>query len=435
MSVRDHLPFALRLYRLASLAVMPALAPRVLRWRIERGKENPARLGERYGQASQPRPSGPLIWLHGASVGEMLAVIPLIERLRAKNFAVLMTSGTVTSAALAEQRLPAGAVHQFVPLDAPQFVVRFLDHWRPDLALFVESDLWPNLILTCAERDIPMILVNGRVSERSFKRWRRLPRAIGALLGRFDLCLAQSNGDAQRYGQLGAPRISNIGNLKLDVPAPPADAPTLSKLAGIVLTRSVIAAASTHPGEEDEVIAAHQQLRAKHPKLLTIIAPRHPERGPAIAEAAKGAGLAVALRSQGDLPKPDVDLFVADTLGELGLVYRLAPIVFMGGSLASRGGQNPIEAIRLGAAIVHGPHVWNFAEIYQSLDAARGAQLVADKDALTNCLATWLVNPTARKAVADAAAATIEKLGGALDRTLAALEPYLMQLRLEQQAP
>jgi 3-deoxy-D-manno-octulosonic-acid transferase len=364
----------------------------------------------------------------------MLAVIPLIERLRAKNFAVLMTSGTVTSAALAEQRLPAGAVHQFVPLDAPQFVGRFLDHWRPDLALFVESDLWPNLILTCAEREIPMILVNGRVSERSFKRWRFLPQAIAALLTRFDLCLAQSSGDAQRYGQLGAPRISTIGNLKLDVPAPPADAPTLSKLTGIVLTRSVIAAASTHPGEEDEIIAAHQQLRAKHPTLLTIIAPRHPERGPGIAEAAKDAGLSVALRSHGDLPKPGVDVFVADSLGELGLIYRLAPIVFMGGSLASRGGQNPIEAIRLGAAIVHGPHVWNFSEIYQSLDAAHGAQLVADQDALTSCLSVWLVNPTARKAVADAAASTIEKLGGALDRTLAALEPYLMQLRLEQQA-
>jgi 3-deoxy-D-manno-octulosonic-acid transferase len=208
----------------------------------------------------------------------------------------------------------------------------------------------------------------------------------------------------------------------------------LSKLTGIVLTRSVIAAASTHPGEEDEIIAAHRQLRAKHPTLLTIIAPRHPERGPGIAEAAKDAGLSVALRSHGDLPKPGVDVFVADSLGELGLIYRLAPIVFMGGSLASRGGQNPIEAIRLGAAIVHGPHVWNFSEIYQSLDAAHGAQLVADQDALTSCLGVWLVNPTARKAVADAAVSTIEKLGGALDRTLAALEPYLMQLRLEQQA-
>jgi 3-deoxy-D-manno-octulosonic-acid transferase len=218
------------------------------------------------------------------------------------------------------------------------------------------------------------------------------------------------------------------------VPAPPADPPTLSKLTGVVLTRSVIAAASTHPSEENEIIAAHRRLRAKYPTLLTIIAPRHPERGPGIAEAAKGAGLSVALRSRGDWPKPEVDVFIADTLGELGLIYRLAPIVFMGGSLVSRGGQNPIEAIRLGAAIVHGPHVWNFAEIYATLDAAHGAELVANEEALTTCLAGWLANPTARKAVADAAAATVDKLGGALDRTLTALEPYLMQLRLEQRA-
>lgn len=432
--MRDRMPLALRLYRLASKAAAATLAPRLLTWRLKRGKESPARLTERYGEASLPRPDGPLIWIHGASVGEMLAVIPLIERLRAKNFAVLMTSGTVTSAELAERRLPAGAMHQFIPLDAPQFVGRFLDHWRPNLALFVESDLWPNLIVDCSDRAIPLILVNGRVSERSFKRWQFLPRAIAALLGRFDLCLAQSNADAQRYGALGAQQIRSIGNLKLDVPAPPADPPTLSKLTGIVLTRNVVAAASTHASEENEIIAAHRRLREKYPTLLTIIAPRHPERGPGIAEAAKGAGLSVALRSRGDLPKADVDVFVADTLGELGLIYRLAPIVFMGGSLARRGGQNPIEAVRMGAAVMHGPHVWNFGEIYATLDAAHGAESVADADALTARLGDWLAKPAERATVADAAKSTVDKLGGALERTLAALEPYLMQLRLERRA-
>jgi 3-deoxy-D-manno-octulosonic-acid transferase len=430
--VRDHLPLALRLYRLAAIAAAPPLASRLLAWRLKRGKEHPARLAERYGEASLPRPTGPLIWLHGASVGEMLAVIPLIERIRAQNFAVLVTSGTVTSAALAEQRLPAGAFHQFIPLDAPRFVGRFLDHWRPDLALFVESDLWPNLILACADRAVPMILVNGRVSERSFSRWRLLPGAIAALLERFDLCLAQSSADAERYAQLGAPRISSIGNLKLDVPAPPVDQSTLRELKSIIGARVVIAAASTHAGEETAIIAAHRRLRAKCPSLLTVIAPRHPERGPGIAELAKVAGLAVALRSRGDLPKPDVDVFIADTLGELGLIYRLAPIVFMGGSLASHGGQNPIEAIRLGAAVVHGPHVWNFAEIYATLDEAHGAELIPDAEALTARLTGWLAKPAARTAVADAAILTVGKLGGALERTLAAVEPYLMQLRLEQ---
>jgi len=434
LTLSGRLPLALRLYRCAAAALLPAVAGPLLAWRLKHGKENPARLGERYGLASQPRPAGPLIWLHGASVGEILAVVPLIERVRAMNFAVLVTSGTVTSATLAEHRLPPGAVHQFIPLDAPRFIARFLEHWHPDLALFVESDLWPNLILDCSSRAIPMILVNGRVSERSFSRWRMLPGVIASLLGRFDLCLTQSAADTQRYAQLGAPRITGSGNLKLDVPAPPVDQSTLAKLKSVVGARPVIAAASTHAGEETAIIAAHRRLRAKCPSLLTVIAPRHPERGRGIADSAKAAGLSVALRSRGDLPNPDVDIFVADTLGELGLIYRLAPIVFMGGSLATHGGQNPIEAIRLGAAVVHGPNVWNFDEIYATLDAAHGSERVADEEALTACLAGWLANPATRKAVADAALVTVGTLSGALERTLAALEPYFMQLRLEQRA-
>jgi 3-deoxy-D-manno-octulosonic-acid transferase len=431
--VPDRLPLALRLYRAASFAAAP-VAPRLLARRLERGKEHPTRLAERRGEAGEPRPDGPLIWVHGASVGEMLAVVPLIERLRARDFAVLVTTGTVTSAALAEHRLPAGALHQFIPLDAPRYVGRFLEHWRPDLALFVESDLWPNLIVETGRRRVPMIMVNGRLSERSFRRWRRLPRVIGALLARFDLCLAQSVADAQRYMELGAPQVSSTGNLKLDVPAPPVDEAMLRQLKLTVGIRPVIAAASTHDGEESAIIAAHRELRAKHPALLTVIAPRHPPRGEAVVEIAKGAGLAVGLRSRGDEPKQNVDVYVADTLGELGLIYRLAPIVFMGGSLISHGGQNPIEALRLGAAVVHGPHVANFSEIYRTLDDAGGAKRVADEAALTAQLGEWLRNPVPRTAVADAGAKVVKQLGGALERTLAALDPYLVQLRLEQRA-
>jgi len=430
--VARRLPLALRLYQLASGAGAP-LAPHLLARRLNRGKEHPERLGERRGEASLPRPSGPLIWVHGASVGEMLAVVPLIEQLRAQNFEVLVTSGTVTSAALAEHRLPDGTLHQFIPLDAPRFVGRFLDHWRPGLALFVESDLWPNLILSCAKRKVPMILINGRLSERSFSRWRRVPGAIAALLGRFDLCLTQSAADAERYSELGAPRVSSTGNLKLDVPAPPVDQAVLDRLRSIIGERPVVVAASTHPGEETAIIDAHRALRKKFPTLLTVIAPRHPARGESVADIAKASGLAAVLRSRRAQPMPDIEVYVADTLGELGLIYRLAPIVFMGGSLASHGGQNPIEAIRLGAAVLHGPHVWNFAEIYATLDDARGAEVVADEAMLTARLGDWLANPAARQAVGDAAAGTLGRLGGALKRTLAALDPYLMQLRLEQQ--
>jgi 3-deoxy-D-manno-octulosonic-acid transferase len=424
----DRLPLALRAYRFASRAATP-LTPWLLAERLDRGREHPTRLAERRGEADLPRPPGPLVWVHGASVGEMLAVVPLIERIKARDISVLVTTGTVTSAALADQRLPAGVLHQFVPLDTPKFVNRFLDHWRPDMALFVESDLWPNLILASSERKIPLIIVNGRVSERSFDRWRLAPGLIAALLNRFDLCLAQSPDNAQRFSRLGARRVTSTGNLKLDVPAPPADIATLNRFKALIGLRDVVAAASTHPGEETAIVTAHRRLRAKIPTLLTVIAPRHPARGESIAEIGKVAGLSVALRSRGELPRRDVDVYIADTMGELGLLYRIAPIVFVGGSLATHGGQNPIEAIRLGAAVLHGPCVWNFAEIYSTLDNAHGAELVLDEEALTARLAAWLGDPAARAAVVAAATETMDKLGGALERTLAALDPYLMQLR------
>jgi 3-deoxy-D-manno-octulosonic-acid transferase len=425
------LPLSLRAYRLATLAGAP-LAGIVLSHRLKRGTEDPARLAERCGETKIARPDGPLVWIHGASVGEVAAIVPLIERIVAKEFKVLLTSGTVTSAMLAGQRLPPGVIHQYVPLDAPRFVARFLNHWKPDLGLFTESDLWPNLILMSAERRIPLILVNGRLSERSFNRWRSAPGMIAALLRRFDLCLAQTSAYAARYRDLGAPRISTTGNLKLDVPEPPADEESLSRLRSAIGDRPTVAAASTHAGEEITLIETHQRLRKTFPRLLTIIAPRHPDRGPGIIEIARDAGLAASQRSRGQLPGPQDDIYVVDTLGELGLVYRLAPIVFMGGSLASHGGQNPVEPIKLGAAVLHGPHVWNFAELYEALDAARGAEQIGDVGRLTVRVGALLTDAAERAAITGAARATVERLGGALDRTLAALDPYFMQIRLER---
>jgi 3-deoxy-D-manno-octulosonic-acid transferase len=430
-AVVERLPWTLRAYRgLTSMAT--PLSRLVLARRLRRGKEHPQRMAERRGESAVPRPPGPLIWAHGASVGEMLAVIPLVEGLRARNFNVLVTSGTVTSARLAERRLPQGAIHQFIPLDAPRYAARFLEHWQPNLALLAESDLWPNLIIACAERNVPLILVNGRLSERSFTRWRYLPATISALLSRFDLCLTQSEPDAERYSELGAPRVSMTGNLKLDVPAPPVDAGKLTAMRAVVRQRPMIAAASTHPGEEAVIIDAHRRLRPTFPGLLTIIAPRHPERGSGVVEIATAAGLNAVARSRGLLPDRGTDVYVADTIGELGLIYRLAPIVFMGGSLVRHGGQNPIEAAKLGAAILHGPHVWNFNEIYSALDEARGAEEVLDVNRLAVRIGAWLTDAAARKQVADAGLATVEQLGGALKRTLTAIEPYLMQLDLER---
>jgi 3-deoxy-D-manno-octulosonic-acid transferase len=429
--VPDGLPLTLSAYRLLTAAAAP-LAPILVSHRLKRGKEDPERLKERYGESTRTRPAGPLIWVHSASVGELIAVAPLVARMREKDFSVLCTSGTLTSAKVAEQRLSPGVIHQFVALDTPRFVRRFFDHWRPDLALFVESDLWPNLIMTGAKRGMPLILVNGRLSERSFQRWRRAPGTISGLLRCFDLCLAQSVAHAGRYRDLGAPRVATTGNLKLDVPEPPADPDKLAALEAAIGTRTTIAGASTHAGEETMLVETHRRLRGSFPRLLTIIAPRHPDRGPGIVEIAHAADLKAKLRSRGELPDADTDIYVADTVGELGLIYRMAPIVFVGGSLASHGGQNPIEPIKLGAAILHGPHVWNFAEIYAALDKAHGAEQVTDVGKLAVRVGAWLKDAEERRTVVAAARETVETLGGALERTVAAIEPYLMQIRLER---
>jgi 3-deoxy-D-manno-octulosonic-acid transferase len=429
--VAEGLPLTLHAYRLLTAAATP-LAPALMSHRLKRGKELAARLNERYGQSELPRPPGPLVWLHGASVGELVSVIPLIERISEKGFVVLCTSGTVTSANLAEQRLPKGVIHQFVILDTPRFAKRFFDHWQPDLALFVESDLWPNLIVATAERGIPLILVNARLSERSFNRWRRVPGTIAALLRCFDLCLAQSPAHAERYRELGAPRIVTTGNLKFDVPEPPADPESLAALRAALDGRTLLAGASTHAGEEAILVEAHRRLRGAFPRLLTIIAPRHPERGFGIFELAAAADLKAALRSRGELPGPDTDVYVADTLGELGLIYRVAPVVFVGGSLVSHGGQNPIEPVKLGAAILHGPNVWNFAEIYAALDQSRAAEEVTDLEGFVLRAGAWLKDAAGRAAVIAAARNTVAALGGSLERTLDALEPHLMRVRLKQ---
>jgi 3-deoxy-D-manno-octulosonic-acid transferase len=427
------LPMSLRVYRTLSAAAVP-LAPLLIKRRLQQGKEDSARIDERRGMTSDVRPHGPLVWIHGASVGEVLAAAGLIERLRALNLRILLTSGTVTSAAVVAKRFPPDVIHQYVPYDSPRYVARFLDHWQPSLALFIESDLWPNLILAGATRRLPMVLINGRMSHRSFPRWRRISGTIEALLGRFEVCLAQSEVDAERFTVLGSRNVVTTGNLKLDVQAPPADNARLERLMAVTRGRPVIVAASTHPGEEEILAEMHRELAGYFPQLLTVIVPRHPSRGEAIARMIAASGLHVSLRSHEDLPTATSDIYVADTMGELGLFYRLAPIVFMGGSLVEHGGQNPIEAIKLGAAIVHGPHVFNFTDVYDALDAAGGAKQADAQQALVKQIGQWLADPAARQTSVEAAGRVVDQLGGALERTLSALEPYLLQLRLEMGA-
>jgi 3-deoxy-D-manno-octulosonic-acid transferase len=432
-TLADSLPMTLRVYRKLSFAMVP-LAPALIKSRLKQGKEDPERVGERRGLSLGTRPHGPLVWIHGASVGEVLAAAALIERLRALNLRILLTSGTVTSAAIVAKRFPPDVIHQYVPYDSPRYVARFLDHWRPSLALFIESDLWPNLILSAASRRLPMVLINGRMSPRSFPRWRRARNTISALLGQFEVCLAQSATDAERFSALGARNVITTGNLKLDVPAPPADPAKLEKLMAMTRGRPVIVAASTHPGEEEILIDTHRRLASFFPGLLSVIVPRHPDRGDTVAGLVASSGLRFTQRSRQGLPAASTEIYIADTLGELGLFYRFAGIVFMGGSLIEHGGQNPIEAVKLDAAIVHGPHVFNFSDVYEALDRAGGARRADSQEMLVKQLGQLLADPAAREKQAANATHVVGQLGGALERTLAALEPYLMQLRIEMGA-
>lgn len=415
----------LTLYRVGTMSISP-LARAALAWRRLRGKEDPLRLSERLGFPSKARPSGPLAWLHGASVGESLVLMTLAPRLTARGFHVLITTGTITSANLLGLRLPAGVTHQFVPLDAPKFWRRFLDHWRPDLFLLAESELWPNMLLEAARRQIPVALVNARMSERSFARWRRAPSAARLLLTRIDVCLAQSQKDAERFTKLGARRVLVAGNIKYDAPAPPVDAVELAALSAAVGPRPVWLAASTHSGEESAALAVHATLAKRFPNLLTIIAPRHADRGEDVAAIAAQAGARAARRSLKQSLDENVDVYIADTMGEAGLYYRLAGVVFVGKSLTSEGGgQNPIEPAKLGGAVLHGPHVANFADVYADLDASGGARSVKDVAELTEAVRSLLSDVAKLRKMARAAAEAVERVGGAADAVMRSLEPWM----------
>jgi len=416
------------LYRAASTLLTPLLRL-YLRHRRIIGKEHPTRYPERWGVPGQDRPEGRLVWMHGASVGEALSLLPLVERVLAAlpETHVLVTTGTVTSAKLLEDRLPARALHQFVPVDRPGGVTSFLEHWRPDLALWAESEFWPILVTETAARGTPLVLINGRVSARSYKGWRRFPGLIGPVLGCFRLCLAQTETDAERLGALGAGAVEVPGNIKFAVPPLPASADDLAVLRGIVGERPLWLAASTHPGEEAIAWRVHRNLAA-HPDLLTIVVPRHPERGAEVAAELATLGARVSRRVAGEDLEPATEVYIADTLGELGLFFRLAPIVFMGKSLAADGGQNPLEPARLGCAIVYGPRMSNFVDMAERLEAADASLRVDNDSGLSDAVESLLQDADRRQAMGERAQRFAEGESQVIDRVMAALEPFLTPL-------
>lgn len=418
--------FAIRAYRALTRYAAP-FAPVMLAWRTRLGKEEPARRPERYGVASMPRPPGFVVWFHAASVGEANAVLPLIETIAIEHpeISQLLTTGTVTSANLARKRLPKSAVHQYVPLDNQDYVRRFLEHWRPDLAIFVESEIWPNLVLETNALHIPLVLVNGRMSFRSFRRWRDRPGLSHPLFSAFSLVLAQNERMAQRFTALGTPRALPVGNLKADAPPPPVDLAGHKRLSAALAGRTVWLAASTHPGEDDIAAVAHLAIKGARSDLLTIIVPRHPERGLFIAKLLAAANFKVALRSEGKLPEASTDIYIADTIGELGLFYNLVPVAFVGGSLVPHGGQNPVEAIKLGAAVITGPHWRNFADAYEELFRSGGAVQVSDARGLATAALLLLEDAQARGQMMARTEGALARMSGALPRTIAELERFL----------
>lgn len=418
-------PPLLAAYRLAS-AGLGLFGPVYLCWRGMLGRDDFSRRRERLGRASLDRPGGPLALLHAASAVSAAQTTPLVEKLGQLGFTVVITTGDGDSGPYLAPRLPL-SLHQLAPLDVPRFVARFLDHWRPEIVLISGAQLPPNLILESRRRGIPLALADASLPARPFLMWRRFSSVARSLLDRIDLCLAQSDIDAGRFAQLGMRQVQVTGNLKYDFAPPPADPSALALLLARIGTRPLWVADGTFPGEEEIVMAAHCRLVRQFPELLTVIVPHQPARGFEIAQSAVKMKLTVGMRGGDRQSAPLPEIYIAHTRGEAGLFYRAAGVIFAGKSLRRGGGKNPVEAAVLGCAVLHGPDVEDFEEIYKALDQAGGGGLVFDEETLAKQLALLFFDNAELRVMARAAAETAEALGGASNRIIIALKPYLAQ--------
>jgi 3-deoxy-D-manno-octulosonic-acid transferase len=417
---------ALATYRLAGVLAYPLVGP-YLAYRAVKGKEDASRRLERLGYASLARPRGPLVWAHAASVGETLAIMPMIRELRRRDIHVLLTTGTVTSAALVQARLGDEVMHQYVPLDIKFPLKRFIAYWKPDACITAESEIWPATVAELARRGIPQIRVNARISDRSFERWSRRKSIAEALFERLALVVAQSDLDAERFRDLGAWPVIVSGNLKTDTDPPPCDAELLVRYSNEIGSRQTWAAISTFEGEEKVAATVHRTLKPKNGQL-TIIVPRHPDRADAIEAMLKEEGLSVARRSRNDPVTAETDVLLGDTIGEMGLYLRLTEVAFVGRSLTNEGGQNPLEPAMLGCAVLSGPNIQNFRDAYQHLARRGAARVVRDVEMLAKAVHYLLINDLARRKMVEAGHEAMEDMRGALGKTIKALEPYVNPL-------
>lgn len=409
----------------------------LLNKRCKQGKEDPERLSERMGVPAKPRPAGPLIWFHGASVGESQSTLILIDALLKQDpsLNILVTTGTVTSAELMAKRLPRQAFHQYYPLDHPQWVNQFLDHWQPDMAIWMESEIWPNMLKNMKSRNIPAAVVNARLSPQSFKRWRLAAGDIKNLLAVFSICLAQTEDDADAFKALGMQNVIVSDNLKYSATPLPCDTADFEKLKKTVNERPLWLYASTHDGEEDMAARMHKHLLTAIPDLLTIIVPRHPERRHEIAKVCEKYDLNSLLRGDNkNTPTDKTQVYIADTLGELGLFYRLSPVACIGRTFSNDGGggHNPIEAAQLGCAVLHGPRVQNLAQIFTEFDVAGAALPLKNEQDFQNRLQRLLSDPDGLEALQNKAKEFADTKAKVLATVLTNLKPLLEDLHKDR---
>jgi 3-deoxy-D-manno-octulosonic-acid transferase len=400
--------------------------PLYLYWLGKTGHDDLSKRHERLGRPSLSRPDGKLALLHVASSAEALTQATLARQLGELGFSVLFSVRSLSRGPLHPSRLPQ-CFRQLSPLDTPQLMARLLDHWRPDIVLLCGAETMPNLIVEASARKIPIALANAELPARSFGLWRRFPGFARSLLERIDVCLAQTKADARRFAILGAPNVQECGYAKYDCLPTPVDQPALARLLARIGTRPLWVADRIYPGEEVLVLAAHRKLAGQLSGLLTVIVPHSPKRAPELAGVAAAMGLAAGTCCGDGETAPLPDVYIAHLPGEAGLFYRSGGIVFTGNSLRGGGGQNPVEAARLGCGILHGPDIENFGEIYQALDEAGGGAPVFDAVELAQRLALLLSDNAALRKMGRAAAAAAEALGGASDRIIQAIAPYISQ--------
>jgi 3-deoxy-D-manno-octulosonic-acid transferase len=421
-------PVTLGVYRGLTAAAGPIL-PLILSARVRAGKEDPRRVGERLAQELPPRAPNPLVWLHGASVGETMMLARLVDVLAAARPDVrcVVTAQTLAAANVLQRRLPPSARHQMAPLDTPSIAYRFLEHWKPSLAVFAEGEIWPNLLVEAHRRKIPLALINARMTRRSLEGWLRFAASSRALFERFAYIGAADQLTAAGLETILGGPVDQPGSLKLDAPAPAVDRPEVDKLANQIGDRPIWLAASTHPGEEALALAAHATLRLTEPEALLILVPRHPARADEIAKLAP-QGAPFARRTKGEPIAAWTQVYLADTLGELGAFFALSAVSVMGGGFVPGiGGHNPIEPARLGSYVLSGPHVENFREAYAAIEAHNAGQILREEGPrmLADSVRAVWNSRRDREALAASAAAWLPAPDAALTATLAQLLPLL----------